>query len=327
MRSTLGTTAPGDHDGLAELEVEPSLLSLVCRELNNRRLARSLPQITADLLAGSRERILQDFYERCVADQPQAVRAFVEDELVTDSGLRENIALERAQKTLAQRGADPGAIDTLVKRRLLHLEERLDIQRVELTHDVLTAVVKKSRDERQQKEATVRAETQAQEAREKARRQRKRQSFTIAGMAAALVVVSGFGLWSYSLYRVSQDRLREVERQRLRAERGEEEARHARKEAEVVKEVFDQESIPVTEENVRHLPGLSPVHEALATMRLKIFQLLAVRAPDDPTIEPKVVRCAFHPGNDQHLCWVIPTRERQSRNGRWTVRSTRDKTP
>ncbi len=80
-----------------------------------------------------------------------------------------------------------------MKRRLLHLENRLDIQRVELTHDVLTAVVKKSRDERQQREA--------REAREKARRQRRQLVFILAGMAAALVVVSGYGIWSYHQYR------------------------------------------------------------------------------------------------------------------------------
>ena len=61
---------PGHHDGLLDLEVEPSLLSLVCRELNNQRMALGLPQITADLVAGNRERILNDFYERCVSDQP-----------------------------------------------------------------------------------------------------------------------------------------------------------------------------------------------------------------------------------------------------------------
>ncbi len=98
-RETDSAEAQQEDEGLAGFEVEPSLLSLVCRELNNRRLALGLPQITADLLAGNRERILQDFYERCVADQPPAVRAFIEDELVTDSGLRENIALERAARS------------------------------------------------------------------------------------------------------------------------------------------------------------------------------------------------------------------------------------
>ena len=56
-------------DDLAGLEVEPSLLSLLCRELNNRRLSQGLAQITADLLAGSSKRILHDYYERCVGDQ------------------------------------------------------------------------------------------------------------------------------------------------------------------------------------------------------------------------------------------------------------------
>ena len=111
-----------------------------------------------------------------------------------------------------------------MKRRLLHLEDRLDIQRVELTHDVLTSVVKKSRDERQQQEAALRAERQATEVREKARRQRRRSRFVFAGMAAALVVVGGFGVGSYYQFRLSQDRLREAVRQRARAERGERDA-------------------------------------------------------------------------------------------------------
>jgi hypothetical protein len=193
-----GTDNGQDEGGLAGLEVEPALLCLVCRELNTRRQALGLPQITADLLAGSREGILQDYYERCMADQPPAVRVFVEDELVTDSGLRENIALERARKTLTQHGAPAEAIDELVKRRLLHLEERLDIQRVELTHDVLTTVVKKSRDQRQQEESVLRAQRQAQEIRERARRQRTKQLITAAIVAGAVLAVVATGAAYYA---------------------------------------------------------------------------------------------------------------------------------
>ena len=58
----------------------------------------------------------------------------------------------------------------------------------------------------------------------------------------------------------------------------------------MVKQVFDQSSIPFTEENIRHSPGLNPVHEALANIRLKSFQLLAEKTPDNPDIEPKVAR-------------------------------------
>lgn len=296
-RTTHGDDAATHSDGLSEMQVEPSLLSLVCRELNNRRLAAGLPQITSDLLAGNRERILQDFYERCVADQPAEVRAFVEDELVTDSGHRENIALERARKALTTRGVSASAIDVLVKRRLLHLEDRLDIQRVELTHDVLTTVIKKSRDERQAQEATLRAEGDAAAVRKAARLQRRRLRMIVGGLAVALAIVSAFGIASYQLYRVSEDRLleaqrqkREADRQTERAEKGEAEAQNARKESEVVKEVFDAATTPVTEENIRHTAGLGPVQEELANLRVKSLELLATKSPNDPTIAPKVAQ-------------------------------------
>jgi WD40 repeat protein len=224
-----------EEDSLTRLEVEPSLLSLVCRELNNGRLALGLSQVTTDILDGSREQILRDYYERCLCDQPPAVRAFIEDELVTDSGLRENIALERARKILAQRGASPAAIEELVRRRLLHLEERLDIRRVELTHDVLTSVVRNSRDAREQHEATRRAEQAAQRVREEALLQRKRLWLIVAATAAAvaLLVVSSFGAVTYLLYRVSEER-------RLEAEREKEEARKAHAEVLTEKDRADE---------------------------------------------------------------------------------------
>lgn len=44
---------------LRNAEVEPSLLSLICRELNNARIAQGRAEISADLLAGSRDTILR----------------------------------------------------------------------------------------------------------------------------------------------------------------------------------------------------------------------------------------------------------------------------
>jgi len=117
-------------------EVEPSLLSLVCRELNERRIARGLDRISADLLAGSRDDIIAGFYERCLADQPAALRAFVEDRLLSDSGFRESITLDSARRALSDAGVPAGALDELVRRRLLRIEERLDVPRVQIIHDV-----------------------------------------------------------------------------------------------------------------------------------------------------------------------------------------------
>ncbi len=138
---------------LAHAEVEPSLLSLICRELNDTRIAQGRDEISLDLLAGSHASILSNFYERSLADQKPAVRQVIEDELLTASGFRENIAEERLLSRFQAVGAAPNALATLVNRRLLRIEERLDVRRVELTHDVLCGVVKSSRDLRREREA------------------------------------------------------------------------------------------------------------------------------------------------------------------------------
>ena len=55
----------------------------------------------------------------------------------------------------------------LVNRRLLRIEERLDVRRVELTHDVLCGVVKASRDVRHEREAREATERLLAEQRER----------------------------------------------------------------------------------------------------------------------------------------------------------------
>ena len=177
---------------LANAEVEPSLLSLICRELNTVRLAQGRAEISADLLAGSRDSILTEFYERALADQPPGVRRVIEDELLTESGYRESLAEERVSKALAAAGAAPDALATLVDRRLLRIEERLDMRRVELTHDVLCGVVRSSRDLRHEREARDEAERRlaAQKEREAQTHRTLVRMRMVAGVCAALMVVA-----------------------------------------------------------------------------------------------------------------------------------------
>jgi hypothetical protein len=177
---------------LANAEVEPSLLSLICRELNTVRLAQGRAEISADLLAGSRDTILTEFYERALADQPPGVRRVIEDEMLTDSGYRESLAEERVIKALAAAGATPDSLAKLVDRRLLRIEERLDMRRVELTHDVLCSVVASSRDLRHAREERDEAERQlaAQRERETATRRALVRARTIAAVCAVLMVVA-----------------------------------------------------------------------------------------------------------------------------------------
>jgi len=176
----------GSVERLAELEVEPALLSVICRELNERRRTLHQPQITADLVSGNRREILTDFYERSVADLPEAMRRFVEDHLLTKSGFRDNLALETA---LEFPGVTRPLIDTLVGRRLVRIEDRLGVQRVELTHDVLAEVIRASRDSRQQRIALEEARQRELLAVAAVRRQTRRQRFIIGGLAAAVVAL------------------------------------------------------------------------------------------------------------------------------------------
>jgi hypothetical protein len=175
---------------LRNAEVEPSLLSLICRELNNARIAKGRAEISADLLAGSHDTILAEFYERALADQPPAVRRYIEDELLTESGFRESIAEERVRKAFAEAGASPDALAKLVDRRLLRIEERLDMRRVELTHDVLCSVVRSSRTLRQEREARDEAERKlaAQRERERATRKALVRARQVAAVCAVLAV-------------------------------------------------------------------------------------------------------------------------------------------
>ncbi|HVF65151.1 MAG TPA: hypothetical protein VNE58_14260 [Casimicrobiaceae bacterium] len=206
---------------LRNAEVEPSLLSLVCRELNNARVAQGRDEISADLLAGSRDTILAEFYERALADQPPGVRQVIEDHLLTESGYRESLAQERLLKLFAAAGATPSSLTALVDRRLLRVEERLDVRRVELTHDVLCGVVKTSRDLRLEREARDEAERKlaAQRERERATRQALVRARKIAAVCAGLAVIAvASAVFGYVSMKRAQDAEAKSEETRALAE-------------------------------------------------------------------------------------------------------------
>ena len=200
---------------LTNAQVEPSLLSLICRELNDKRIAAGRNAITIDLLAGSHASILTDFYERALADQPEAVRAVIEDTLLTDSGYRESVAEERVKRALAAAGASSGALAALVDRRLLRIEERLDVRRVELTHDVLCGVVKDSRERRVEREQLAEAERSLalQQTRERENRRALGRARKVAAVCAVLSVCAiGSTIFGYV-------NMRQAEKLRVAADR------------------------------------------------------------------------------------------------------------
>ena len=185
----------GSAERLEEMEVEPSLLSVICRELNQRRRALGQETITADLVSGNRREILNDFYERSVADLPPAMREYIEDHLLTKSGFRDNLALETV---LEASGVTRVLVDTLVTRRLLRIEDRLGVQRVELTHDVLAEVIQIARDERQQKLVAAHMDLQA-----------RRQRWAIAGLSIVVVALCVGAVFGFRAQRRAEQAARD----------------------------------------------------------------------------------------------------------------------
>jgi len=184
-RNRAEAPAPEEAD---RIEVDPALLSVICSELNQRRLASGAATIEHDLLAGAEREILVDFYERSLQGLDPGVRHFVEDELITAGGYRDSCAYDDA---LARPGVTHQALERLVAGRLLGVDERFGVRRLELTHDVMTRVVMDSRDKRREREAREQAQREAKEAERRLRRSRR---FAVAMTMTTLVAIGLLGL-------------------------------------------------------------------------------------------------------------------------------------
>lgn len=161
-----------DAAAVETLTVEPALLSLVCRQLDEVRRSRKEPTISADLLTGESARILDDFHERSIADLDPRIVDHIEEHLLTPDGHRTTVAVSSLESIP---GVAP-AVTTLIDRRLLRIEERLGRPHVEVIHDVLTRVMIARRDRRRSQ-------------RERRRRSRRRIAILTALSALAALAV------------------------------------------------------------------------------------------------------------------------------------------
>jgi len=173
---------------LQELLVEPALLSVVCRELNEERIRQRRKQIAAQQLERT-ESILTQFYEDAVADLPETARRFIEERMITADGVRDLVL----QQTLLDGGMREEDVRALLERRLLRTEYREGRRLFELTHDRLAPIVRESRDRRRAREEEARKEAERtaellrrQEALERAEEQRRRTLDQMRGMAAVI---------------------------------------------------------------------------------------------------------------------------------------------
>lgn len=191
---------------LADLWVDPALLSVVCQQLYVRARKAGQATISTEAVEAARTDILDSFYERSFEGLPPEARVFVEDRLLTQSGFRNTAPLEDANRA----GLNADVVTALVDRRLIRMEQRLGITHLELTHDLLAKVVERSRATRQERERRIAAEM----ARERQSRSLKRVRLAFL----VCLVFSGLALFSWWRASQSEKKARHAEQRAVEAE-------------------------------------------------------------------------------------------------------------
>ena len=123
--------------------VEPTQLQVVCLRLWSRLAAGTSSIEDSDVEAlGSADTALADYYSEAVAGleaRERRARDWIEDELITPQGLRNQILKVDA---LQSQRVDAEAISLLSERHLIREERRRGISWLELTHDRLVQPIR-----------------------------------------------------------------------------------------------------------------------------------------------------------------------------------------
>jgi hypothetical protein len=129
-------------------KIEPFLLSLFCYQVNAKRLEAKAKEISGESIKDiSTEDIIKDYYEENINRFEPNVKTAIEDLLLTEEGYRK---LQEINSLKTGYGVMDKDIEELIKRRIIRKETRVDIEYIELIHDVLTPILKESRDKRKE---------------------------------------------------------------------------------------------------------------------------------------------------------------------------------
>jgi WD40 repeat protein len=161
-------------------KVEPFLLSLFCYQVNEKRLEKKAAEISRELLEDiNAEDLIKDYYEENINRFDSNVRAAIEDLLLTDEGYRK---LQDKDSLKSGYGVSDDDIERLVDRRIIRKETRIDVDYIELIHDVLCPILKENRDKRK-------LEARREEELAKKKRKYSRIIFAIVSIAAVFLAL------------------------------------------------------------------------------------------------------------------------------------------
>jgi hypothetical protein len=187
-------------DGIAEITLEPSLLSLFCNELNKKRKDRKEEQITTELLQEFGDNIISEFYENTMSKVSTKTAVYLEDRLLTQKGYRDSVALGDA---LAN-GVTIDEIDVLQANRLIRVDEWDGTKRIEFTHDVLCRVAKEKRDKREEERRLQEEIERSKILEEKLKQNKRKRNYYILGVVSLLFVIAAGILWYLNAYEFEQ---------------------------------------------------------------------------------------------------------------------------
>ena len=127
-------------------KIEPFLLSLFCFKINEKRLKIG-GVISRELFAGVKAKdIIKDYFEENINS---SLRKALEEQLLTEDGFRKLQDVNSFKKGGDVKDTD---IEMLIRKRIIRRESRNNIDYIELIHDVLAPILKKSRDKRKEEE-------------------------------------------------------------------------------------------------------------------------------------------------------------------------------
>ncbi|MDR1459044.1 MAG: hypothetical protein LBI60_02385, partial [Bacteroidales bacterium] len=187
-------------DGIAEITLEPSLLSLFCNELNKKRKDRKEEQITTELLQEFGDNIITEFYENTMSKVSTKTAVYLEDRLLTQKGYRDSVALGDA---LAN-GVTGDEIDVLQANRLIRVDEWDGTKRIEFTHDVLCKVAKEKRDKREEEKRLHEEIERSKILEEKLKQNKRKRNYYSLGVVSLLFVIAAGILWYLNAYEFEQ---------------------------------------------------------------------------------------------------------------------------
>jgi WD40 repeat protein len=119
---------------IEKLEIEPSLLSLLCFQLFEKQDVKSITKTDQD-------KILIDFYDSVLKKFPVRISKFIESKLLTEGGFRTPFYLEPGHKLR-------GSIDSLINERIIRKVYYGEKEHIEIIHDVLAPIIKEKRNRR-----------------------------------------------------------------------------------------------------------------------------------------------------------------------------------